>query len=156
LLFTPAAPPRTVQYVPGHNRWHPDIPAIAEVIAGGSLRLNCRGADILCGPIGVVGAEPGDLVMIEILGLGRLDGHFAGANHPGILRRPALSRRGRMPDPGRLAGPAGPPHQARHGAFPDRRAGPHADHDQFSRRDGRGADRRGRLRRARREEEVNA
>jgi formamidase len=85
LLFTPAAPPRTVQYVPGHNRWHPDIPAVAEVIAGGSVRLNCQGDDVLCGPIGVVGAEPGDLVMVEILGLGRVDGCFAGAGHPGIL-----------------------------------------------------------------------
>jgi formamidase len=85
LLFTPAAPLRTVQYIPGHNRWHPDIPPVAEVIAGGSVRLNCQGQDVLCGPVGVVGAEPGDLVMVEVLGIGRPDGHFTAAGHPGIL-----------------------------------------------------------------------
>src|SRR3569833_3293336 len=85
LLFTPAAPLRTVQYVPGHNRWHPDIPAVAEVIAGGSVRLNCQGGDVLCGPIGIVGAEPGDLVMIEGLGLDQNDRRNTGAGHPGSL-----------------------------------------------------------------------
>ena len=85
MLFTPAAPPRTVRYVPGHNRWHPDIPAVAEMIAGGSVRLSCEGDDVLCGPIGVVGAEPGDLVMVEVLGIGRMDGRSAGTGHPGIL-----------------------------------------------------------------------
>jgi formamidase len=85
VLFTPAAPLRTVQYVPGHNRWHPDIPPVAEVIAGGSVRLHCEGGDILCGPVGVVGAEPGDLVMVEIIGIGRVDGHYAAGGHPGIL-----------------------------------------------------------------------
>jgi formamidase len=85
LLFTPATTIRTVQYVPGHNRWHPDIPPVAELIAGGSVRLTCQGDEILCGPIGVVGAEPGDLVMVEILGIGRLDGCFSPAGHPGVL-----------------------------------------------------------------------
>jgi formamidase len=85
LLFTPAAPLRSVQYVPGHNRWHPDIPPVAEVIAGGSIRLNCQGGDVLCGPVGVVGAEPGDLVMVEVLDIGRWDGRPAGAGHPAIL-----------------------------------------------------------------------
>jgi formamidase len=85
LLFTPAALLRTVQYVPGHNRWHPDIPPVAEVIAGGSVRLNCQGDEVLCGPVGVVGAEPGDLVMVEVLGIGRPDGHLTAAGHPGIL-----------------------------------------------------------------------
>jgi hypothetical protein len=74
LLFTPAAPLRTVRYVPGHNRRHADIPAVAEVVPGGSVRLSCEGDDVLCGPIAVVGAEPGDLVMGEILGIGRMDG----------------------------------------------------------------------------------
>ena len=85
MLFTPAAPIRTVQYVPGHNRWHPDIPPVAEVIAGGSVRLHCEGGDVLCGPIGVVGAEPGDLVMIEIIDIGRADLRHAAGGHPGIL-----------------------------------------------------------------------
>ena len=86
MLFTPAAPLRTVQYVPGHNRWHPDIPPIAEVIAGGSARLHCEGGEVLCGPVGVVGAESGDLVMVEVLGIGRSDGHRGAVGaHPGIL-----------------------------------------------------------------------
>ncbi len=85
MLFTPAAPLRTVQYVPGHNRWHPEIPPVAEVIAGGSVRLHCEGDDVLCGPVGVVGAEPGDLVMVEIIGIGRADGEYAAGGHPGIL-----------------------------------------------------------------------
>jgi formamidase len=85
LLFTPAPPVRTVQCVPGHNRWHPDIPPVAEVIAGGAIRLYCEGGDVLCGPVGVVGAEPGDLIMVEVLEIGRLDGRYAAGAHPGIL-----------------------------------------------------------------------
>lgn len=85
MLFTPATSLRTVQYVPGHNRWHPDIPPVAEVIAGGSIRMNCEGGEVLCGPVGIVGAEPGDLLTVEVLGIGRGDGSFAGTGHPGIL-----------------------------------------------------------------------
>jgi formamidase len=85
LLFTPSAPLRSVRYVPGHNRWHPDIPPVADIVAGGSVRLHCQGTEVLCGPIGVVGAEPGDLVTVEILAIGRPDGTFAGTGHPGIL-----------------------------------------------------------------------
>ena len=116
MLFTPAAPLRTVQYVPGHNRWHPDIPPVAEVLAGGSIRLNCQGGDVLCGPVGVVGAEPGDLVMVEVLGLGRLDGCFAPAGHPGIL--------GCAPSHAMLDGTAGDPS----GALLGRIAPSSADH----------------------------
>jgi acetamidase/formamidase len=93
LLFTPAAPLRTVQYVPGHNRWHPDIPPVAEVIAGGSARLHCQGGEVLCGPVGVVGAEPGDLVMVEVLGIGRSDGH-RGTQDGWIDLRVHLTKRG--------------------------------------------------------------
>jgi formamidase len=82
--------------VPGHNRWHPDIPAVAEVISGGSVRMECQSrsalgalapdADaILCGPLSVVGAEPGDVIVVDILALGRSDGRYAGAAHPGII-----------------------------------------------------------------------
>lgn len=116
MLFTPAAPIRTVQYVPGHNRWHPDIPPIAEVIAGGSVRMSCQGDEVLCGPVGVVGAEPGDLVMVEILGLGRLDGCFSPAAHPGIL--------GCAPSHAMLRGTAGDPE----GALLGRIAPSSADH----------------------------
>ncbi len=83
--FPPTAPLRTVRYVPGHDRWHPDIRPVAEVIAGGSVRLHCTGGDVLCGPVGVVGAEPGDLVTVEILGIGRLDAYGGRGGHPGLL-----------------------------------------------------------------------
>jgi formamidase len=73
----------------GHNRWHPDIPAALEVEPGDELALQTRDAldgqigprstradvrslDIgrvhpLTGPVHVSGAEPGDLLEIEIL-----------------------------------------------------------------------------------------
>ncbi|MGC4806983.1 formamidase [Micromonospora sp. DT233] len=76
----------------GHNRWHPDIPPVVTVRPGQSFRLHCRewfdGAirnddsaeDIrdapltrvhaLSGPIAVQGAEPGDLLVVDILDLG--------------------------------------------------------------------------------------
>ncbi|SNR76727.1 formamidase [Haloechinothrix alba] len=82
----------TEQDVPGHNRWHPDIPAAVEVRPGQEFRVECRewtdgqirnndsandvrdiGLDrchMLSGPIAVHGAEPGDLLVIDILDLG--------------------------------------------------------------------------------------
>lgn len=110
MLFTPPTPVPTVRYVPGHDRWHPDIPPVAEVIAGGSVRLECQGADVLCGPVGVVGAEPGDLLMVEILGVGRADGRHAPAAHPGIL--------GLAPSHAMLRDSAGDPAGARLGRIP--------------------------------------
>ncbi|GAA4498701.1 hypothetical protein GCM10023191_044350 [Actinoallomurus oryzae] len=120
MLFTPAAPIRTVQYIPGHNRWHPDIPPVAEVIAGGSIRLSCQGDGVLCGPVGVVGAEPGDLVMVEILGIGRLDGCFSPAAHPGVL--------GCAPSHAMLRDTPGDPE----GALLGRIAPSSADHDRIA------------------------
>ncbi|MDP9849884.1 formamidase [Streptosporangium lutulentum] len=80
------------QAVPGHNRWHPDIPAAAMVRPGDEFRLECRDwtdaqignndssndvrdvdlsqTHMLSGPIGVEGAEPGDLLVVDILDLG--------------------------------------------------------------------------------------
>ncbi len=71
----------------GHNRWHPDIPAVLEVEAGEDVLLETRDAsdcqiqpgmtvdDLvgldskvahpLTGPVYVKGAEPGDLLEIE-------------------------------------------------------------------------------------------
>ncbi len=71
------------QAVPGHNRWHPDIPSAASVRPGSEFRVECREwtdsqlgnndssndvrdvnlsvAHMLSGPIEVEGAEPGDL-----------------------------------------------------------------------------------------------
>lgn len=80
------------QDVPGHNRWHPDIPVVATVKPGDEFRIECcewtdgqignndssddvRDVDLsvahmLSGPFGVEGAEPGDLLVLDILDLG--------------------------------------------------------------------------------------
>ncbi len=80
------------QDVPGHNRWHPDIPIASEVSPGDEFRVECLDwtdgqvvnddsandirdmallrCHVLSGPIGVRGAEPGDLLVIDILDLG--------------------------------------------------------------------------------------
>jgi formamidase len=80
------------QAVPGHNRWHPDVPVAAMVHPGDEFRIECREwtdaqlgnndsandvrdvdlthAHMLSGPIGVEGAEPGDLLVVDILDLG--------------------------------------------------------------------------------------
>ena len=80
------------QSVPGHNRWHPDIPPAAMVRPGDTFRIECKEwtdgqignndsandvrdvdltvAHMLSGPIGVEGAEPGDLLVVDILDLG--------------------------------------------------------------------------------------
>ncbi|MEU5992024.1 formamidase [Spirillospora sp. NPDC047418] len=80
------------QSVPGHNRWHPDIPAAATVRPGAEFRMECREwtdgqignndsandirdvdlspCHMLSGPIAVEGAEPGDLLVVDILDLG--------------------------------------------------------------------------------------
>ncbi len=76
----------------GHNRWHPDIPAQVTVRPGDTFRVHCRewfdgaihnddSADdvrdaplstvhVLSGPIAVEGAEPGDLLIVDILDVG--------------------------------------------------------------------------------------
>ncbi len=77
-----------------HNRWHPDIPMVATVKPGAEFRVECvdwTGGQIsndesandvrdvnltkvhyLSGPIGVDGAEPGDLLVVDILDVGVL------------------------------------------------------------------------------------
>ncbi len=84
--------PFTEQRFTGHNRWHPDIPAPVTVRPGDTFRVHCRewfdGAihnddsadDIrdaplnsvhaLSGPFHVVGAKPGDLLVVDIVDLG--------------------------------------------------------------------------------------
>ena len=78
--------------MPGHNRWHPDIPPAASVRPGSEFRVECREwtdaqlgnndsandvrdvdlnvAHMLSGPIEIQGAEPGDLLVVDILDLG--------------------------------------------------------------------------------------
>ena len=97
-----------------HNRWHPDIPMVATVKPGASFRVECadwtggqifdddsandvRDVDLtkvhyLSGPIGVEGAEPGDLLVVNILDIGTLPssdwgftGIFAKSNGGGFL-----------------------------------------------------------------------
>ena len=97
-----------------HNRWHPDIPIVAWVKPGDEFRIECvdwTGGQIknddsatdvkvvdltkvhyLSGPIGVKGAEPGDLLVVDILDVGVLPtsqwgftGIFAKENGGGFL-----------------------------------------------------------------------
>ena len=97
-----------------HNRWHPDIPMVAWVKPGSEFRIECidwTGGQIkddddatdvkivdltkvhyLSGPIGVEGAEPGDLLVCDILDVGVLKdsqwgftGIFAKENGGGFL-----------------------------------------------------------------------
>lgn len=85
-----------------HNRWHPDIPIkvwvnpgddfLVETVdwTGGAIKNNESADDIrdvdlstvhfLSGPIGVKGAEPGDLLVVDILDAGTLKGHEWGFN----------------------------------------------------------------------------
>jgi formamidase len=77
-----------------HNRWHPDLPMVAYVKPGDEFRVECvdwtggqifdndsandiRDVDLtkvhyLSGPIGVEGAEPGDLLVVDLLDVGVL------------------------------------------------------------------------------------
>ncbi len=88
--------PMTEQEVTGHNRWHPDIPPVAAVNPGAVFRMECKdwtdgqiknsdtatdvrdidlsGVHILSGPIAVNGAEPGDVLVVDILNLGPFPG----------------------------------------------------------------------------------
>jgi len=97
-----------------HNRWHPDIPMVAWVKPGDEFRVECvdwtggqivnddsandiRDVDLskvhyLSGPIGVEGAEPGDLLVVDLLDIGALPdsewgftGIFARTNGGGFL-----------------------------------------------------------------------
>jgi formamidase len=97
-----------------HNRWHSDIPMVAYVKPGAQFRVECvdwtggqikdddSATDIkvvdlskvhyLSGPIGVEGAEPGDLLQVDILDVGVLPdsqwgftGIFAKENGGGFL-----------------------------------------------------------------------
>src|ERR1700736_3445482 len=97
-----------------HNRWHPDIPMVETYQPGAEFRVECfdwtggqiapddsandvRDVDLtkvhyLSGPFGVEGAEPGDLLVVDLLDLGYLPGSawgftgiFARENGGGFL-----------------------------------------------------------------------
>ncbi len=102
------------QEVPGHNRWHPDIPPVTTITPGAVFRVECkdwtdgqiknsdnandvRDVDltiphVLSGPFAIRGAEPGDVLVVDILNLGPLPqaewgytGIFARNNGGGFL-----------------------------------------------------------------------
>lgn len=82
------------QPVPLHNRWHPDMPTVGTVTPEEIFRLECidwTGGQIcntdcskdvefvdltqvhyLSGPVQVEGAEPGDLLEVDLLDIGAL------------------------------------------------------------------------------------
>lgn len=91
------------QEIVGHNRWHPDIPAAVTVKPGDIFRVDCRewfdgfiknddSADdirdapmnrvhALSGPFHIEGAEPGDLLIVDIVDMGPIpqeEGPLAG------------------------------------------------------------------------------
>ena len=97
-----------------HNRWHPDIPMVATVKpgddfivetydwTGGFIKNNDSADDVrdidlsivhfLSGPIGVKGAEPGDLLVVDLLDVGPVkeslwgfNGFFSKKNGGGFL-----------------------------------------------------------------------
>ncbi|MTH77997.1 formamidase [Paracoccus aestuariivivens] len=97
-----------------HNRWHPDIPIACWVEPGDEFKIECydwTGGQIknnddasdvrdveleqvhyLSGPIGIKGAEPGDLLVVEILDIGAkeemqwgFNGFFSKQNGGGFL-----------------------------------------------------------------------
>ncbi len=85
-----------------HNRWHPDIPMAVMVKPGDDFKIECfdwtggqiannddaadvRDVDLsqvhfLSGPVGVEGAEPGDLLEVEILDIGTFEKSLWGFN----------------------------------------------------------------------------
>jgi formamidase len=102
------------QLIPGHNRWHPDIPPAVTVRPGAEFRVECRDwtdnqignndsandvrdvdltrVHMLSGPIAVEGAEPGDLLVVDILDLGPIpqatgDVSGAGWGYTGVFAR---------------------------------------------------------------------
>ncbi|GAJ99598.1 formamidase [Geomicrobium sp. JCM 19055] len=90
------------QAVPGHNRWHPDIPAAFSVNPGESFRMECLDwtdgqisnnddpsdiehvdldrVHVLSGPAHVNGVQPGDLLVVDILDVGAFQDHEWGFN----------------------------------------------------------------------------
>ncbi len=99
--------PMAEQAVPGHNRWHPDIPAVCTVDPGGAYRIECKdwtdeqihdtdsASDVagvnldkthmLSGPFDIKGAEPGDILVVDILDMGPFPEHEWG--YTGIFAR---------------------------------------------------------------------
>jgi formamidase len=90
----------------GHNRWHPDIPPLAELKPGEEIILESPGYDDyqlqdddddhdiqtldlsrvhpITGPVKITGAEPGDLLVVDLLEVAPLSGIGYSAVLPGM------------------------------------------------------------------------
>jgi formamidase len=101
--------PWSQQEVLGHNRWHPDIPPVTSVSPGTTFRMECKDwtdgqiqnndsandvrdidlsvCHVLSGPIGVVGAEPGDVLVVDILDMGPFPGPRTEWGYTGIFAK---------------------------------------------------------------------
>jgi formamidase len=97
------------QEVLGHNRWHSDIPPVTAVNPGTIFRMECLDwtdgqignndsandvrdvdltrAHVLSGPIAVNGAEPGDVLVVDILDLGPPPGLQTEWGYTGIFAK---------------------------------------------------------------------
>lgn len=95
------------QQIVGHNRWHPDIPAVVSVKPGTAFRMECkdwtdgqiknndsandvRDVDltiphVLSGPVAVEGAEPGDVLVVDILDVAPFPGKVTEWGYTGIF-----------------------------------------------------------------------
>ena len=91
----------------GHNRWHPDIPPILEVVTGEEvviqthdsigkrekgvttlddiIKIDFKAIHPLTGPIFVQGAQPGDLLEVEFLDITPEDWGFTFISSLGVL-----------------------------------------------------------------------
>lgn len=94
LISVDLSKPAEKQTTPLHNRWHPEIPAVASAKPGEDFRVECidwtggqikdndsaedvKNIDLarvhyLSGPIAIEGAQPGDLLVVDILDIGCL------------------------------------------------------------------------------------
>ncbi|MBX6762292.1 MAG: acetamidase/formamidase family protein [Rubrobacteraceae bacterium] len=107
LLKVDLTKPAEEQDPPVHNRWHPEIPPVASVNPGDVFRVECKDwtdgfiqdnddasdvrdmplsrVHILSGPVAVNGAEPGDLLVVDLLDIGVLPDYQWG--YTGIFAR---------------------------------------------------------------------
>lgn len=107
LLNVEQMKPAEEQDPPIHNRWHPEIPPVASVNPGDVFRVECKDwtdgfikdddnasdvrdlplsrVHLLSGPVAVNGAEPGDLLVVDILDVGAFQGYEWG--YTGIFAR---------------------------------------------------------------------
>lgn len=101
--------PWSQQQVLGHNRWHPDIPPAASTNPDTTIRIECKEwldgqiknddsandvrdvdltvAHVLSGPIEVNGAEPGDVLVVDILDVLPFPGRDTEWGYTGIFAK---------------------------------------------------------------------